>query len=109
MINHFANPAEKTLPKTFIYQKESVAENWTIRHIGAGVGLLGGTCLLAAACFLTLIELVYGEKTHGVWLFLMVLPLWILGAHCFDRIERAEKAGKLEYCRKHLFGNGQWQ
>ena len=102
MINHFANPAENTLPQTFINRKESAAENWTIRHIGAGLGLLGGTLLLAGACFLTVIEYVYGEKTHGVWLFLPTLPLWILGAHCFDKIEDAMKTEKLEYCRKHI-------
>ena len=101
MTNHFANPAANTFPETLSGKKESRAENWTIRHVGAGVGLLGGTCLLAGACFLTVMQHVYGEKTHGVWLFLMVLPLWIFGAHCFDQIERAEKAGKLEYCRKH--------
>lgn len=104
MTNHFVNPAE-----TIINQKEFGAENWTIRHLGAGLGLLGGTCLLAGACFLAVIEHVYGEKTHGVWLFLLVLPLWILGAHCFDRIEDAEKAAKLEYCRKHGLSAGQWR
>lgn len=104
MINHLANA-----PEILISRNKFGAENWTLRHIGAGLGLLGGTLLLAGACFLTVIELVYSEKTHGVWLFLPVLPLWLFGAHCFDQIETAEKAAKLEYGRKHGLSGGQWR
>jgi hypothetical protein len=101
MTNHFTNSVESTLPKTFINQKESSGSNWTIWHIGAGVGLLGGTFILVCALFLTVFQYLYSETPHGSWLFAVVLPLWILGAHCFDKVEEIDKARRIEYCKQH--------
>ncbi len=101
MINHFANTADKALPKAFINKKEIPDNYWTIWHIGAGVGLLGGMFILACAVFLTIFQFLYSENPHGSWLYGVVLPLWILGAHCFDKIEDIDKARRIEYCKKH--------
>ena len=102
MTNHFANLADNALPKAFINKKEIPPDNyWTIWHIGAGVGLLGGMFILACAVFLTIFQFLYSENPHGIWLYAVVLPLWILGAHCFDKIEDIDKARKIEYCKKH--------
>ncbi len=99
MTTHFANPAKEFAPNVFTRKKENTAKNWTIRHIGAGIGLLGGTLLLAFAVFLTVFQFIYGEKSHGGWLFALVLPLWFFGAHCFDKIEETDRAKRIEYCK----------
>ncbi len=99
MTTHFANPAEEFAPNIFTGKQENTAKNWTIRHIGAGIGLLGGTFILAFAVFLTVFQFVYGEKPHGGWLFALVLPLWFFGAHCFDKIEETGRAKRIEYCK----------
>lgn len=97
------NQAEKFLPKILIAQQEYKAANWTVWHIGAGIGLLGGLLILFGACFLIIFEYFYNEKPHGNWLFPVVLPLWIFGAHCFDKIEEAEKAKKFEAAEETIF------
>ncbi len=61
--------------------------NWTIWEIGASIGLIGGTCVFTGALLLTVSAYFYSENPHGSWLFLAVLPLWVLGAYCFDKIE----------------------
>ena len=99
MTNHFVNTTEINLSKSFSGKKESTGSYWTIWHIGAGIGLLGGTLLLFGCCFLIIFQYFSGEKPLGVWLFLAVLPLWIIGAHCFDKAEEIERAGKIEYCK----------
>jgi hypothetical protein len=75
------------MSKTIVDKKEVTGGNWTIWDIGAGLGLLIGTCIFAAAVFLTVLSYFYSEHPHGSWLFLAVLPLWVLGAYCFDKIE----------------------
>lgn len=100
MTNHFANPAETNLSKSINGKIEFPADNWTIRHIGAGVGLLGGTFILFGAVFLMVFQFLNGEQQHGHWLFALVLPLWIIGAHCFDKVEELEKARRIEYCKR---------
>ncbi len=99
MTNRFANPTEKFVLNVFTGKKEITAKNWTIRHIGAGIGLLGGTLFLAFAMFLTVFQFLYGEKPHGGWLFALVLPLWFFGAHCFDKIEEVDRAKRIGYCK----------
>jgi hypothetical protein len=101
MTNHFANSADNTLPKAFINEKEIPDNCWTIWHIGAGVGLLGGMFILVCAVFLSIFQFLYSENLHDSWLYAVVLPLWILGAHCFDKIEEIDKARRIEYCKKH--------
>jgi len=101
MTNHFTNSVDNTLPKAFIGKKEIPDSYWTIWHIGAGIGLLGGIFILACAVFLSIFQFLYSEKPHGSWLYAVVLPLWILGAHCFDKIEDIDKARRIEYCKKH--------
>ncbi len=95
MTNHFVNSADKNL--AFNKKKEFVSNYWTVWHIGAGIGLLGGTILLACATFLTAFQFVYGEIPHGSWLFALVLPLWAFGAHCFDKNDDLEKARRNEF------------
>ena len=97
MTNHFANPAGSALPETFVNQREIPVNYWTIWHVGAGVGLLGGTFILFCAAFLTVFQFFYRETSHGSWLFAVVLPLWIIGAHCFDKIDDLEKAGRIDF------------
>ncbi len=101
MTNHFVNSANDTLPNTFINKKEIPEERWTIWHVGSGIGLLGGLMLLFGGTFLIIFQYLSGEKQTGVWLFAVVLPLWIFGAHCFDKVEEIEKARRIEYCRQH--------
>ncbi|MGC2235686.1 MAG: hypothetical protein WA584_05970 [Pyrinomonadaceae bacterium] len=101
MTNYFTTSASDTLPRTFINKKEIPEGRWTIWHVGAGIGLLGGTFVLACAVFLTIFQYFYGEVPHGVWLYAVVLPLWIVGAHCFDKVEEIEKTERIEHCRQH--------
>lgn len=101
MTNHFVNTANNALPQNLINRKESAENYWTIWHIGAGIGLLGGTFILFGAAFLTIFQFLYSENPHGSWLFALVLPLWIIGAHCFDKVEESDKARRIEYCRQH--------
>ena len=75
MTNHFANSAENALPKAFIDKKKFPDNYWTIWHIGAGIGLLGGVFFLAFASFLTIFQFLYSENPHGSWLYAVVLPL----------------------------------
>jgi len=93
--------ADITLPKIFFNEKEIRDNYWTIWHIGAGVGLLGGMFILVFASFLTIFQFLYSENPHGSWWYVVVLPLWILGAHCFDKIEDIDKARRIVYCKKH--------
>ena len=88
MTREFTQTAQVT---TFITRKQAVGDFWTIWHVGAGIGLLGGTFVLACAAFLTIFQYFYSETPHGSWLFAVVLPLWIIGAHCFDKVEESEK------------------
>jgi hypothetical protein len=101
MTKYFTNSAEHTVLKTAIGKKELPDSSWTIWHIGAGVGLLGGTIILLLASFLSIFQYFYGEAQHGIWLYVIVLPLWIIGAHCLDKVEEIEKARRIEYCRRH--------
>jgi len=91
--------ADDTLPKAFFHEKGMRGNHWTIWHIGAGVGLLGGLLTLGFASFLTVIQFLYSENSHGSWLYMIVLPLWVLGAHCFDKVEDIDKARRIEYCK----------
>jgi hypothetical protein len=91
MTNHFVNMTETNLSKAVSRKKDSIGSSWTIWDIGIGIGLLGGTLLLFGGCFLIIFQYFSGEKPLGVWLFLAVLPLWVIGAHCFDKIEETKK------------------
>ena len=88
--------ASNTLPKTFFEEEEIRDNHWTIWHTGAGVGLMGGLFIMAFATFLTIVQFFYSENPHGSWLYAVVMPLWVLGAHCFDKIEDIDKARKIE-------------
>jgi hypothetical protein len=101
MRSHLLNIAEQQISKAFVTKNESTLKNRMLWNFGAIVGLLGGTCLLFGAAFMTVFEYFYSETPHGNWLFLTVLPLWILGAACLDKIEDAEKADRIEFCEKH--------
>lgn len=102
MTNHLVNSADSILSKPFIKKKRAVQGYWTIWHIGAGIGLLGGTFLLACAAFLTIFQFFYSEAPHGSWLFAVVLPLWVFGAHCFDKVEEEiNRIRKSEYYEQH--------
>jgi hypothetical protein len=102
MTNQILNSAENPLSKINISSKEySRKKSFTIWHIGAGVTLIGGTFALFFAIFLTIFQYFYGETSHGIWLYVIVLPLWIVGAHCLDKIEEKHKAARIEFCRKH--------
>ncbi len=87
----FLYASEKILLNSRINKSETVARNWTIWHVGAGIGLLGGLLVLFGTAFLIIFEYLTGEKSLGNWLFAAVLPLWIFGAHCFDKLEELEK------------------
>jgi hypothetical protein len=101
MRNHLLNIPEQRVSKAFVTKNESTRSNRPLWNLGVGIGLLGGTTLLFGAIFLTIFEYFYSEKPHGSWLFLAVLPLWIIGAVCLDKIEDAEKADRIEYCKKN--------
>lgn len=100
MTNQFLNSTREFQPKKIIEKKETALRNWTLLHLAAGIGLLGGTFLLFAAVFLTIFEYFYSENPHGNWLFLAVLPLWVMGAVCLDKVEDAEKAERIAYCKR---------
>jgi hypothetical protein len=99
MTNYLSNSTKTIFPISI--SGKTAAGRWTIWHVGAGVGLLGGFLILFGAWFLIVSEYFLNEKSRGVWLFLAVLPLWIIGAHCFDKIEETDKAEREAYCRKH--------
>lgn len=100
MTNTLTNAAEKLTPHISTDNREFITENRIIWRLGAGVGLLGGLLILFAGIFLLIFEYFGNERLHTTWLFAAVLPLWFLGAHCFDKIDAAEKAGKIDRCEK---------
>jgi hypothetical protein len=91
---NIANPFVSA--KVFSNINKTAAKNWTIWHIGAGIGLLGGLLILFGTAFVIIFEYFAGEKPVGEWLFLMVIPMWISGAHCFDKLEDLEKEARAE-------------
>jgi hypothetical protein len=91
---------KSTLPEAIFAHKETSNTRRTLLRFAAGIGLHGGTCILFGAIFLTVFEYFYSEKLHGNWVFLAVLPLWIIGALCLDKLEFAEKARRIEYCKE---------
>lgn len=100
MKNHILNAAGQSHPRAIITKKENAPKNLLLCQLGSGIGLLGGTGFLVGAVFLTIFEYFYGENLHGNWFYLAVLPLWVLGAHCLDKIEDAEKAERIERCKR---------
>ena len=106
MTSHFVNTTKADLSKPFSNRKVSAAgfrrdRRQTFWRVGAGVGLLGGTFILFGAAFLTIFQFLYSENSHGSWLFALAFPLWIFGAHCFDKAEGIDKARRIEYCQQH--------
>jgi len=96
--NPFVSAPEKLFSN--INKREIVVKNWTIWHIGAGIGLLGGLLILFGTAFLIIFEYFAGEKPVGEWLFLAVIPMWIFGAHCFDKLEDLEKEARNELLKR---------
>jgi hypothetical protein len=101
MPNYLLNTANN-FSNTFKRQRTSIRGFWSIWHIGAGIGLLGGALLLIGSCFLIVFQYFSGEETAGVWLFLTILLLWILGAHCLDKVEEIEKVQRIEFSQTSL-------
>jgi hypothetical protein len=95
MTNHFTKTAEASASKPFSGDISGGVR--TLWRLGAGVGLLGGTFVLAAAVFLMIFQFLGGEVPHGSWLFAVVLPLWILGAHCFDKLDETDQARRVDF------------
>lgn len=82
---------EKTDSPTRLNKKEISHRNLIFWDIGATVGLLGGTWFFAAAVFMTISEFLFSEQPEGSWMFLAVLPLWVIGALCYDKTVDADK------------------
>lgn len=89
MKNHQKNPAEKSAHPAI--KKEIPAGKRAFWDIGATIGLLGGVWFFLSAIFMTISEFLFSEHPRGSWMFLAVLPLWVFGALCYDKVEDAEK------------------
>ena len=61
--------------------------------LGSTVGLFGGTFVLMSAILSTIYDFLLSDQPQGSWLFLVVLPLWVFGAWCFDRSENGTGGG----------------
>ena len=91
-----------TLPEDFPTPhsaiRDSLHGSWNRRSSGVAIGLCGGFVALIAGSILTLISWFIDPKWHGVFLhqtstflFVLALPLLIIGAHCLDLIDKDKK------------------
>lgn len=67
--------------------------------LGVGAGLVG--MVIGAFSLIGLLDGNRGIQTVGTWLIVAAFPLLILAAHCLDKAREAEKAMRLEHCRRH--------
>ena len=84
-----------------ISDKTGSKSNLQLWNVGAAVGLIGGLSFLFGTVFLNISEFFYGEKEHGVGLFLAALFLLMFGAHCLDKIGDIKRAKKIAYLEMH--------
>lgn len=95
MTDQFFNQTNNSLAENASVSKHKksnlINETWTKYHTGAFAGLAGGFIILFGVIFLNIFDLFAGEKPHGIWLFLMIFPLFAIGAHCLDKISEINK------------------
>ena len=67
---------------------------WSRRSCGVAFGLCGGFIALIFGVLVTAVSWFVDPKWHGVFLhqmstvlFILAMPLFILGAHCLDLID----------------------
>jgi hypothetical protein len=89
MTNYPKDSRGKIVPAT-VQKKEISALKRAVWNIGANIGLLGGIWFFISAVFMTISDFLYSENPRGSWLFLAVLPLWVIGAYCYDKFEDAD-------------------
>ena len=93
-----------TLPEDFPTPhsaiRDSLHGSWNRRSSGVAIGLCGGFVALIAGSILTLVSWFIDPKWHGVFLhqtstflFVLALPLLVIGAHCLDLIDRDKRRG----------------
>ena len=76
------------------------ARGWTLRSVGAGVGVCGGFFVGIAGCALTALSWFIGAHWHslpiaatGTVLLILTIPLLLFGGHCLDLCERKHVGG----------------
>lgn len=91
MIKYPENTAEEASYRAALNKKENACGNRWLWDMGASVGLIGGVCFFIGAVFMTVSEFFLSEKPRGSWMFLAVLPLWVIGAYCLDKTVDSDK------------------
>jgi hypothetical protein len=102
MKEHVAMTSEGALQEVELSSHAVISElrrhGWSMKTVGAAVGLCGGIAAAIAACALT----VLCWLTHGGWhgpllqrsctvLFFLMIPLLVFGAHCLDLLDSQDK------------------
>lgn len=93
-----------TLPEDFPTShsiKDLLRGNWNRKTSGVVFGLCGGFIALIVGSLVTLVSWFIDPKWHGIWLhqtgtflFVVSLPLLILGAHCLDLLDKEQESAE---------------
>lgn len=100
------------LPKILFYEKKSQKEltlckiqsRWTAALIASSIlgissGLMG--LIISGLSLLGFLANNKGVSNLGTWLIVVAFPLIMFAATSLDKVDEAEKAIRLDYCRKH--------
>jgi hypothetical protein len=98
MREHVAIKSEQALPEVELSSQAIISElrrhGWSLKTLGAAVGLFGGIVVAVVACALTIVCWVTHSTWHGpllqrscTVLFFLMIPLLVFGAHCLDLLD----------------------
>ena len=86
-------PVNELTPRSII--NELRCHGWTLKTCSAAFGFCGGVCAGVFGCLLTAIAWFTGAVWHGyslqrsgTILLFLTIPLFVLGAHCLDLLDK---------------------
>ena len=94
----------QTARVNLVFGLERERAYWTMglmssASLGAIAGLSG--ILIGAASFVGLASGMRWTSSLVTWLIVISFPLFVLAAHCLDRLDDVEKRIRAEYCKQH--------
>lgn len=89
---------QEDFPTPQVAMKDLLRGSWNCKTGGVALGLIGGFIALIAGSIVTAISWFVDPKWHGVvlhqtgtFLFILAIPLLILGAHCLDLLDKDKR------------------